>query len=106
MKYYDLTEEDFYLRIYDWTKVSRFAITEFGVLLRYDGHLKDGSPIYMCLWEGWWEIKEACMGVSIREVCEAEPVNLKVARAIIRKEAKPRCKRPKERRPWVGVCPY
>ncbi len=99
-----ITQDDLVPRIYDWTKVSHFAITENGILVRYDGHLEDGFPIYMCLYEGWWEIKDACAEVDIRDVLEAEPVNLKVARAIIRKEAKPRCQRPKERNSWV--CPY
>ena len=104
MKMKDLTQDDLVPRLYDWTKVSRFAITKDGILVRYEKCLEDGSPIYMCLYEGWWEIKDACAGVSIRDVFEAEPVNLKIARAIIRKEAKPSCQRPRERNSWV--CPY
>ncbi len=100
----ELTQDDFVLKIYDWTEVSHYAVTSDGILVRYDGHLEDGSPIYMCLYKGWWEIFDACSEVSIRDVLEAEPVNLKVARAIIRKEAKPTCQRPKERNSWV--CPY
>lgn len=99
-----ITQDDLVPRVYDWTRISRFAITENGILVRYDGQLKDGFPIYQCLYEGWWEMKDACHAVAIRDVLEAEPVNTKIARAIIRKEAKPSCKRPKERNSWV--CPH
>ena len=47
-----ITQEDFVLRVYDWTKTSRYALTEGGTLLRYDGPLQDGFPVYNCLIEG------------------------------------------------------
>lgn len=96
-----LTYDDFVPRIYDWTKVSRFAITANGVLVRYDGYLEDGFPIYMCLWEGWWEPQGLPgVGVGIRHVLEAKPVSIKEAREIILREAKPRSMRPEERKSW------
>ena len=82
-----LTIHDFIPGVYAWTKISKYAITEEGELIRYDGQLSDGFPIYQCLYEGWWEATDACVG--IREVRGAEPISEKAAQAIIRKEEKP-----------------
>ncbi|MFC1709769.1 hypothetical protein ACFL2J_06940 [Candidatus Omnitrophota bacterium] len=95
-----ITISDFMPGVYAWTKVSKYAITEEGYLIRYDGQLSDGFPVYQCLYEGWWEATDACVG--IREVREAELISLKAAQAIIRKEEKPLEQRPKERRHWLS----
>ncbi|MCF7887678.1 MAG: hypothetical protein K9L76_00210 [Candidatus Omnitrophica bacterium] len=104
MKYRKLTEDDFVPRVYDWVKISKYAITKDGCLIKFEKQLSDGSPVYLCLWESWWEMFEACHSVSIRDILEAEPVNSKIAKAIMNKEEKPLAERPKERNSWV--CPY
>ncbi|MDD4980132.1 MAG: hypothetical protein PHC54_02510 [Candidatus Omnitrophica bacterium] len=94
-----ITWEDFVLQRYEWTKVSRYAVTLDGILVRDDS--KPDSPFYMCLWEGWWEPQGLpAVGVSIRDVLEAKPVSTEEAREIIRREAKPRVMRPAERKNW------
>jgi len=104
MEYKELTQDDFVLKVYPWTRIYKYAITEYGVLIKFEKQLSDGFPIYLCLWEGWWEIFDACHSVSIREVLEAEPISIKAAKAIMRKEGRPLDERPKERNQWV--CPY
>jgi hypothetical protein len=94
-----ITINDFVPGVYGWTKVSDYAITKGGHLIRYQGQLSDGFPVYLCLYEGWWEVTDACVG--IRDAREAEPVSPKVAQAIIHKEEKPLADRPKERQYWV-----
>jgi len=95
-----LTQDDFVVREYDWTKVSRYALTSDGVLIR-DISDKAKTPAYFCLWEGWWEPQGLPgVGVSIRDVLEATPISTKEARKIIVREAKPRSMRPEERKSW------
>ena len=94
-----ITADDFILKEYAWTKVSFYAVTEDGILVRYDGW-KTGFPIYECLYEGWWEVSDAC-GVSYGALDESKPVTKEEAREIIRKEAKPRCTRPPDRDNWL-----
>ena len=95
----NLTQDDFVPKIHDWTKVSRYAFTEDDILIRYEGHT-NGFPIYCALYEGWWEISDACVG--IRAIAEAKPISEKEAINIIEKEEKPRETRPKERNSWVS----
>ncbi len=95
-----LTWEDFQLQKYEWTKVSRYALTSSGVLIR-DESRDAKTPFYMCLWKGWWEPQGLpALDVSIRDVLEARPIGKIKARMIILKEAKPRFMRPKERKNW------
>lgn len=95
-----LTQDDFVLREYDWTKSSRYAVTSDGVLVR-DESANVKTPFYMCLWEGWWEPQGLPgVGVGIRDVLEATPISTKEARKIIVREAKPRSMRPEERKSW------
>ncbi len=93
-----LTQADFVPKIHDWTKVSRYALTEDDILIRYEGHIK-GFPIFYALYKGWWEISDGCVG--IRAIAEAKPISEKEARKKIHKEEKPRQDRPKERDSWV-----
>ncbi len=94
-----LTQGDFVPRIAAWTKVSRYALTESGFLVRYEGPLSDGFPVYVGLYEGWWEVSDVCS--SIQEIAEAKPIDEEIAIRIIRKEEKPRELRPKERDSWI-----
>ena len=94
-----ITKNDFVPRVYAWTKVSRYALTQDGTLLRYDGLLQDGFPVYSCLFEGYWEPTE--VGVGISEISEARSVPDDEAEKIIRREEKPRSTRPKEREQWI-----
>jgi hypothetical protein len=81
-----LTQDDFVPRIAAWTKISRYGMNEDGLLVRYEGPLPDGFPVYVCLYEGRWEISDACS--TIRAITEAIPVNEEIAIRIIRKEEK------------------
>ena len=95
-----LTEDDFILKQYEWTKTSVYALTKDNMLLRYDGH-KEGFPIYYCLYEGWFEVSDVC-GVGYITLAEAKPITKEQAREIIKKEAKPRSQRPAERNSWLN----
>jgi hypothetical protein len=95
-----LTQEDFYYQKYEWTNISKYALSEDGYLIRLEKVLSDGSPVYLCLFEGWWEAVDACSSISA--VREAEPISPKVAKAIMKKEEKPLAERPKERNYWVS----
>lgn len=94
-----ITADDFILKEYAWTKKSHYAVMEDGVLVRYDGW-KTGFPIYVCLFEGYFEVSDAC-GVGYGSIASAKPISTQGAREIIRKEAKPRCTRPLERNNWL-----
>ena len=94
----EITADDFVPKIHDWTKVSRYALTEDDILIRYEGHIK-GFPIFYALYERWWEISDGCVG--IRTIAEAKPISEKEARKKIRREEKPIRNRPKERDSWV-----
>lgn len=95
-----LTEDDFILKKYAWTDISIYALTEDNLLLRYLGH-KTGFPIYECLYEGWWEITDAC-GISYKEIEEAKPISEDQAKKIISEEEKPVSERPPERNNWLS----
>lgn len=94
-----LTQDDFIIKEFNWTKISRFALTKDGVLLRYDGK-KTGFPFYMCLFDGYWEATD--VGIGISEIAEARPISTLEAKDIIRKQAKPRSTRPSYRNNWVS----
>lgn len=94
-----LTQDDFIIKEFNWTKSSRFALTKDEVLLRYDGE-KTGLPFYMCLLDGYWEATD--VGVGISEIAEAKPISILEAKEIIRKQAKPRSTRPSCRDNWVS----
>ena len=89
--------DDFLLKQYDWAKTSHYAVTEDGVLLKYVGD--DLTPMYECLFEGYWEVTDA--GIGYAEIENAKPVTEEWAKKIIRKEEKPRETRPPERNNWI-----
>jgi len=100
MRLKKITQDDLVPRVYPWTKISKYAISENGILIKFDGALSDGFPVYLCLYEGWWEVSDVCP-VGIRGIMGAEPVSLKIAEAIMRKEEKPIEERPHERNSWL-----
>lgn len=95
-----LTQDDFILKQYEWTKTSVYSLTEDNMLLRYDGH-KIGFPVYFCLYEGWWEITDAC-GIGYGTIANAKPITEKEAEEIISQEEKPISERPAERNNWIS----
>ena len=95
-----LTQNGFIPRVYEWVKISRYAIAGDDYLIRFDEVLKDGFPVYQVLFEGWWEVNDACHAVSIRDINEAKPISFKKAEVIIKKQEKPLEQRPKERDNW------
>lgn len=95
-----LTEDDFILKQYEWTRISVYALTKDNMLLRYDGY-KEGFPIYFCLYEGWWEISDAC-GIGYPRLAEAKPIAKEEAKKIISQEEKPISERPAERNNWLN----
>lgn len=95
-----LTQDDFILKQYEWTKTSIYALTEDNLLLRYDGY-KTGFPIYFCLYEGWWEVTDAC-GIGYSCMAGAKPIPEDEAKKIIFQEEKPISERPAERNNWIS----
>lgn len=94
-----LTQEDFIISKYLWTDDSKYALTDDGILLRYEGD-KYKFPAYSCLFEGYWEATD--VGVGIRQIAEATPISEKEANRIIEREEKPIHTRPKERDNWIS----
>ena len=94
-----LTEEDFILKEYSWTKESIYGLTEDNILLRYDKD-KTGFPLYQCLYQGFWEVTD--IGISYEEISKARPITEEEALVIIKREEKPLNTRPKERDYWVS----
>lgn len=95
-----LTEDDFILKKYAWTDISIYALTKDNLLLRYEGY-KTGFPIYECLYEGYWEVTDAC-GIGYSSIASAKPIPEDQAKEIISKEEKPRSTRPQERNNWLS----
>ncbi len=94
-----ITQDDFVPQIAAWTKISGYAKTKDGFLVRYKGPLSDGFPVYECLREGWWEASDTCS--TLADIAQAIPVDEKEALGIIREEEKPIELRPKERDVWI-----
>jgi hypothetical protein len=95
-----LTEDDFILKEYAWTKISKYALTEDNILLKYEGD-KTGFPIYQCLYKGWWEVTDAC-GIAYESISKSRPISEEEAKTIISKEEKPISARPPERNNWIS----
>jgi hypothetical protein len=88
----EITEDDLILKAYEWTKSSPFAITDSGILIFYDG-LRMKEPMYWCLYEGYWDISDAC-AIGYGVLADARPIEILEASEIIRKEAKDPSTRP------------
>lgn len=95
-----LKASDFTLKSYEWTKSSRYALAEDGLLLEYFGD-KAGFPAYRCLFKGWWEMTDAC-GVTYEEIRHAKPISEEQAKEITQRESKPLELRPTERNNWIS----
>ncbi len=91
-KLYKITQSDLVLQTYDWTKTSPFAITEDRVLIFHDG-ITIKEPMYWCLYEGYWDISDACV-ISYSKLASARPLTIFEASEIIRKEARELSTRP------------
>jgi len=95
----EITAEDFVLRAYEWTKISRYALTKDRILLKYIGN-KVGFPAYKCLYKGYWEITD--IGIPYQHIAEAKPISEEKAKKIMRRQEKPRHTRPVERNYWIS----
>lgn len=86
--YQEITPADYLLREYEWTKISKYALTDNDILVRYEGDIGDkvSTSFYVCLHEGKWIPTAHCVG--IRQVAEAKPISEEEASRIIKKEAK------------------
>lgn len=84
------TQDEFVPKIAAWAKISRYGMTEDGLLVRYEGpsEIRNGLPVYMCLIEeGSWEYADVFSTISA--ITKALPVDEEIAIRIIRKEEKP-----------------
>ena len=72
-----MIEDDFILKKYKWTEISRYALIDDGLLLRYDGD-EHGFPWYGCLFEGYWEVSD--IGIGYGTIEEATPISPKFLR--------------------------
>ncbi len=95
----EITSDDFILKKYKWTEKSEYALTKDKILLKYEGK-KTGFPIYLCLFEGYWEVTD--IGIGYSEIKEAKPISELKAKKIMKRQEKPRKTRSVERNSWVS----
>ncbi len=91
-KFPKITQNNLILQTYEWTKTSPFAITKDNILIFHDG-ITIKEPMYWCLYEGYWDISDACV-MGYNEITAAKPLTIFEASEIIRKEAKEPSTRP------------